>query len=206
MNVKYIFFALLIAAGIAISGCTSPPPSATVSPTVLPPTTSSLPTSVPNATPAVPTAPVTNVTPTVTVAPPVSSGTASTRVGNLTVSGVSIDWDTMDALQHDTAHVTLQSVDPSVIQDVTVNLTVSTPSTLVNPDGTSSVVSQPIVSSVYLGKMSPNETKTVTLPTIDHAKNVPATATIKILWKGGDGNILQTTLSPPDYRMGTQTY
>lgn len=195
--------ALLIAAGIAISGCTSPSPGATVSPTASP---TSIPTSVPSATAAASVAPGVSVTPAPTTASAGSSGTALTSVGNLAVSGVSIDWDTMDTIQHDTAYVTLQNVGTSLIQDVTVTYTAATPSLLANSDGTTSIVSQPVSTSIYVGKISPTEVKNVVLPSLVHAKNVPATVTIKVSWKDGEGTILQGTLSAPDYKLGNKAY
>ena len=112
----------------------------------------------------------------------------------------------MDTVQHDTAHVTLQSVDPSVIQDVTVTYTTTTPATLSNSDGTTTSISNPVSNSVYVGKMSPTEVKNVTITLPDHPKNVPATVTIQVSWKGGEGTILQGVLSAPDFKMGTQNY
>lgn len=203
MKLRYSLVALLIVAGIALSGCTSPSPSATVSPTALP---TSLPTTAANTTVAASPTVVASGTPTSVPVSSSSSGAAVTRVGNLTVSGVSIDWDTTDLLQHDTAHVTLQSVDPNVIQDVTVTYTVSTPSTLANSDGTTTIINNPVSNSVYVGKMSPTEVKDVAILAPDHAKGVPATVNIKVSWKGGEGTILQGTLSTPVGTMGTQKY
>jgi hypothetical protein len=204
MRMNFLLATILIAAIVVISGCTSPSPAATVSPTALP---TALPTSTPSLAPtatAVASAvPGTNVTPTPAAT---SSGAASTSVGNLAVSGVSIDWDTMDTIQHDTAYVTLQNVGTSLIQDVTVTYTASTPSLLANTDGTSSIVSQPVSTSIYVGKISPTEVKSVVLPSLDHSKNGPATVTIKVSWKDGEGTILQGTLSAPDYKLGNKAF
>ncbi len=203
MKLRYLLVALLIAAGIVLSGCTSPSPGATVSPTPLP---TSLPTAAANATVVASPTPAASGLPTSIPTSASSSGAAVTSVGNLTVSGVSIDWDTTDPLQHDTAHVTLQSVDTSVIQDVTVTYTVATPATIANSDGTTAIVSNPVTNSVYVGKMSPTEVKNVTIQVPDHPKNVPATITIQVSWKGGQGTILQGVLTAPDGTMGTQKY
>lgn len=203
MKLRHLLVALLIVAGIALSGCTSPSPGATASPTALP---TSSPTTAATATAAASPTPAASAVPTSIPTSASSSGAAVTQVGNLTVSGVSIDWDTTDPLQHDTAHVTLQSVDTNVIQDVTVTYTVATPITLANSDGTSTTVSNPVSNSVYVGKMSPTEVKNVTITAPDHGKNVPATVTIQVSWKGGEGTILQGVLSAPDGSMGTQKY
>jgi hypothetical protein len=139
--------------------------------------------------------------PTATAAPTVAVA------GNLAVSGISIVSDTSDPLQHDTAQLTLNNTGASVLSDVTVLYTVVTPFTMVNPDGTTSSTSnQSATSSVYLGKMSPAEVKSVTIQSPDHAKNVPAYVTIKVTWKGGQATIMQTTIQAPDNKMSTHKY
>lgn len=203
MKLRYLLVALLIVAGIALSGCTSPSPGATASPTALP---TSSPTTATTATAAASPTPAASVAPTSIPTSASSSGAAVTQVGNLTASGVSIDWDTTDLLQHDTAHVTLQNVGTSVLQDVTVTYTVATPITLANSDGTTTTVINPVSNSVYVGKMSPTEVKDVAILAPDHGKNVAATVNIKVSWKGGEGTILQGVLSAPDGTMGTQKY
>lgn len=199
MKIKYLLVALLIVAGIALSGCTSASPDAIVSPTVLP---TNLPTTVDTDNTAA------SPTPAAVVAPSAasSSGAVMARVGNLSVLGVSVDWDSTDRLQHDVAHVSLQSVATNVIQDVTVTYIVATPITLANPEGTTTILSNSMSNSVYVGKMSPTEVKDVTIQVPDHLKNVPATITILVSWKGGDGTVLQGTLSAPDGTLGTQKY
>ncbi len=203
MKLRYLLVALLIVAGIALSGCTSPSPSATVSPTALP---TSSPTTAATATAAATPTPAASVAPTPIPASFSSSGAAVTSVGNLTVSGVAINWDTTDPLQHDTALVTLQNVGTSLLQDVTVTYTVATPATLANSDGTTTIISNPVSNSVYVGKMSPTEVKDVTIQSPDHGKNAQATVTMLVSWKGGEGTILQGVLSAPDGTMGTQKY
>lgn len=195
MRMNFILVTLLIAAILAISGCTSPSPtpspSAIVSPT-------STPTAIANASP---TSAVT-ATPSAVPTPPV----LTTALGNLTVSGISIDWDTTDILQHDIAHLSLQNMGGTVIEDVNVAYTVATPVTLVNPDGTSSVSNQTATASVYVGKMSPTEVKNVTIQSPDHMKNTTVFVNILVSWKGGQGTALQTSLSAPSGKIGNQTY
>jgi hypothetical protein len=195
MRMNFMLVTVLIAAILAISGCTSPSPSpspsAIVSPTLTPiAVANASPTSAVTATPsALPTAPV-----------------LTTALGNLTVSGISIDWDTTDILQHDIAHLSLQNMGGTVIEDVNVAYTVATPVTLVNPDGTSSVSNQTATASVYVGKMSPTEVKNVTIQSPDHMKNTTVFVNILVSWKGGQGTALQTSLSAPSGKIGNQTY
>lgn len=199
---SYLLIALLIAAGIAMSGCTSPSPTtptATVSPTA-PPTLTPTPTVAATATP------IANASPTPIVSPTPTPSSTVTKIGNLAVSGLTIEWYTGEAVQHDTAHMTLKNNDTVVLSDVIVLYTVVTPFTMANPDGSSAVSNQTATNSVYIGKMSPGETKSVTIQSPDHAKNVPAYITIKVSWKGGEATILQTTLQAPDNKSGTQKY
>lgn len=196
--------ALLIAAVLAISGCTSPSPSPSPSAIVSP-------TATPTTMATVSPSPTANASPTATVLPTASAAPtiAPTVVaaGNLAASGISIVSDTSDPLQHDTAQLTLNNTGTSVLSDVTVVYTVVTPFIMVNPDGTTSTTSnQTATSTVYVGKMSPAEIKTVTIKSPDHAKNVPAYVTIKATWKGGEATILRTTIQAPDNKMSTQKY
>ncbi len=195
MRMNFMLVTLLIAAILAISGCTSPSPtpspSAIVSPT-------STPTAVANASPTSTVTAIPSAFPT----PPV----LAPSLGNLTVSGISIDWDTTDILQHDIAHLSLQNMGGTVIEDVNVAYTVATPVTLVNPDGTSSVSNQTATASVYVGKMSPTEVKNVTIQSPDHMKNTTVFVNILVSWKGGQGTALQTSLSAPSGKIGNQTY
>lgn len=192
MRMNYLLVTLLIAAILAISGCTSPSPSpspsAIVSPTSAPtvvatPSPSAAPSAAPSAVPVV-----------------------TATIGNLTASGISIDWDTTDTLQHDVVHLSLQNVGATLIQDVTVTYTVVTPSTIVDSYNAPTTTNQSKTASVYVGKMSPTEVKNVTIQSPDHVKNVTSSVIINVSWNGGQGTVLQAGLTVPDGKLGTQTY
>jgi hypothetical protein len=192
MRMNYLLVTLLIAAILAISGCTSPSPtpspSAIVSPTMAP-------TSVATLTP----------TPAVTAVPSAVPAITAT-VGNITASGISIDWDTTDILQHDVAHISLQNIGGTVIEDVNVAYTVVTPITIVDSYNAPTTSNQSKTASVYVGKMSPTEVKNVTIQSPDHMKNVTSAILINVSWKGGEGTVLQAGLTVPDGKLGTQTF
>lgn len=195
MRMNFMLVTLLIAAILAISGCTSPSPSPSPGAIV---STTSTPTAVASASPTSAVTAIPSAVPT----PPA----LTTSLGNLTASGISIDWDTTDILQHDVAHLSLQNMGGTVIEDVNVDYTVATPVTVVNPDGTSSVSNQTATASSYVGKMSPTEVKNVTIQSPDHMKNTTAYVTILVSWKGGKGTALQTSLTAPNGKLGNQTY
>jgi len=93
----------------------------------------------------------------------------------------------------------------SIIPDVEVDYSVSTPVVLVNADGTHNTSVSTITRSDFIGLMQPGERQNVTFQ-VDHAKNVPATVAITLKWRGGSTTVFERTLNLPDYSSGTLEY
>ena len=201
MKINFIIATLMVVFIVAIAGCTSPTPSpATVSATAVP-------TAIENASPT----PIANASPSATVianASPTATVTASTVVvGNLSVSGISVDWDTFDTMQHDTAHLKVTNNDKYMVLDVNVIYSFSTPGTIVNPDNTSytqNQTSSPV--TVQLGRINAGEVKDVTIQSPDHRKNVPVYITIKIDTREGTTTVFNGMFETPDHSAGTKTF
>lgn len=200
---NFIIATLLVVFIVAISGCTSP------SPTIVSPT--AVPTAIENASPT----PIVNASPTATElanASPAATATpspslATAGAGKLTVSGVSIDWDTTDTMQHDTAHLSVTNTDKYMVLDVDVIYTVTTQGLIVNPDNSSYMqnqTSKPV--TIQLGRMNAGEVKGVTIQSPDHKKNVPAYITIKINTREGITTVFDGLLVEPDHAVGTKTF
>ncbi len=203
MRMNFIIATLLVVFIVAISGCTSPAPT-TVSPTAVPTAIeNATPTPIANASPSV--TEVANVTPTATAT--ASPSVVSAAANKLAISGVSIDWDTTDTMQHDTAHLTVKNIDKYMILDVDVIYTVITPGTIVNPDNTSYTQNQtsgPV--TVQLGRMNAGDVKDVAIQSPDHKKNVPAYVIIKISTREGTTTVFEGVLDVPDHAVGTKTF
>ena len=147
-----------------------------------------LPTPIVNASPSA--TEIASVTPIATAAP--SPSTATVAIGKLAVSGTTIDWDTTDTMQHDTAHLSVTNTDKFMVMDVDVIYTVTTQGLIVNPDNTSYAQNQtsPPV-TIQLGRMNAGEVKDVTIQSPDHKKNVPSFITIKINTREGIATVFQ---------------
>jgi hypothetical protein len=205
MRMNFIIATLLVVFIVAISGCTSPAPTV-VSPTAVPTAIENAsPTPIANASPSV--TEIANASPTATATATPSPSVVSAAANKLAVSGFSIDWDTTDTMQHDTAHLTVKNVDKYMILDVDVIYTVTTPGTIVNPDNTSYTQNQtsgPV--TIQLGRMNAGDVKDVTIQSPDHKKNVPAYVTIKISTRDGTTTVFQGVLDVPDHAVGTKTF
>jgi hypothetical protein len=199
MRINYVIASLLVVFIVAIAGCTSPTPVTSPEATVSP-------TPIANASPSATV--IANASPTATAAPSPTVTAASVAAGNISVSDISIDWDTFDTMQHDTAHLKVKNIGQYMILDVDVIYTVSTPGTIVNPDNSSYTQNQtygPV--TVQLGRLNAGEVKDVTIQSPDHKKNVPAYITIKISTREGTTTVFEGVLDNiSDHAMGTKTY
>lgn len=206
MRINHVLAILFTAIAILIAGCTSPSPSP--SPGI---STTPSPTAIVNASPSVTVTPAPNVTltptPAATVMTPTPTATPSIVPGQAIIaSDFSIDWDTLDIMQHDTAHLKIKSNASGMLLDVDVIYMVTTPTVILNPDNTTVTSNQTATNRVQIGKMSPGETKSITIQSPDHKKNVPATIQILVNWREGTRTVFETVLSVPDYSFGTKTY
>lgn len=93
----------------------------------------------------------------------------------------------------------------TIVQDAVVLYNVTTPATLVNPDGSKQNFTNTISKVANLGLMQPGDSKDLTF-SAEHAKNVPATITVTIKWRGGSAKVFETTLNAPDHNIGTREY
>ncbi len=205
MKFNYLVIASLLMAAMAISGCTSPAASPS-------------PTAAPTATPAATPTPTATPTPAPTVAPtPTPRGalehpTPVPEYSNnspVSVSHIKVDWDTTqyEGQAKETASMTVKNIkSDSIVLDVVVKYMVTTPATFANPDGsfenrTNTVTATP----VYIGLMQVGEQRDVTFQ-VDHKKNVPATVTVLVQWRGGSAVVFDKTLNLPDHSFDTYEF
>ncbi|HEY3421828.1 MAG TPA: hypothetical protein VGK13_01625 [Methanocellaceae archaeon] len=200
MKINFIIATLLVVFIVAIAGCTSPTPSpAAVSPTAVP-------TAIENASPT----PVATASPSATVianASPTAMPSQLATTDKLSASDISIDWDTTDAMQHNTVHLRVKNNDKYMVMDVDVIYTAYTQGVIVNPDNTSYTQNQtsgPV--TVQLGRINAGEVKDVTIQAPDIKKGVPAYVTITVNWREGSMVVFQGVLDVPDHALGTKTY
>ncbi len=194
MKLNYLVIASLLMAVLAISGCTSPAASPTPSPS---------PTEAPAATPAptvTPTPePTATPTPTATPVPVYSNGSP------VSVSQIKIDWDTTQYNDRATQTATMtvkNTLGDSIVQDVEVLYKVTTPAVFVNPDGSYENRTNTVTATQHIGLMQAGEQRDLTFQ-LDHTKNLPATVSVTITWRGGSAVVFNKTLEMPDHSFGT---
>ncbi len=204
MQFKYFIVASLLLIFIAIAGCTSPSPSPTptaVAPTATPvPTPTSVPVATENPTAVPSVAPTATAMPTATPSPVYGNGTP------MTLSNININWDTTgyQGMAEESASMTVANTIPdTMVLDAEVDYLVSTPITIVNPDGTSQNLSNTITKTTYVGLLQPGDHKDVSFQ-VEHNKNVPATVSVVLKWRGGSAKVFEKTYNWPDHSLGTE--
>jgi hypothetical protein len=198
MKINFIIATLLVVFIVAIAGCTTQTPSpATVSPTAVP-------TAIENASPT----PIANASPSATVIANASPTAAPSQVATtdkVSASGVSIDWDTTDTMQHDVTHLRVKNNDKNMLLNVDVIYSITTPGIIVNPDNTSYIQNQTSHMTTQLGNINAGDSRDLSF-TSDHRKNVPAYVTITVNWREGSMVVFQGELEEPDHAVGTKTF
>ncbi len=199
MKLTYLAFISLLVVALAISGCTfpsatpSPAPEPTVAPTPAP---TEAPTFTPTPAPAVAPTPVPTPWPAYANGSPVS------------VSHVKISWDTTQftgQATHSVAMTLKNAQNDSLVPGVSVLYTVSTPMTIIDPDGTAHNQSYPVTQSKFIGLMQSGDRRDVSFQS-SHARNVPVTVTITVQWKGGSSVVFEKILNMPDHSQGTYEF
>ncbi len=182
-------------AAVAMSGCTSPAPSPSPSPL---PTATPEPTAVPTPTPEPTPGPSAAPTPL----PEYSDGSP------VSVSNIRIDWDTTQfaGQAEQTATMTVKNtLDDSLVVDVNVLYTVSTPATIVHPDGRVENFTSVNKKTAHVGLMQAGEQRDISIQ-VEHARGVPATVAILVQWRGGSAVLFEKTLDMPDHSYGTYEF
>ncbi len=199
MEFKVVLFVLAVTGVLLISGCTSP--SATPTPT---PQASieATPTATPVAnasTPAETPTPAPAATATPTPVPAYSSGSP------VAVSDIKVNWDTTtyDGMAHQTATMSVDNINKDNLTiGVVVLYKVSTPTTIINPDGSTENLTNTVTKRAELGTMQWNDHEGLTFD-VSHNKNVPVTITIEVQWRGGQAVVFEKTLTMADHSFGT---
>ncbi|HTY90187.1 MAG TPA: hypothetical protein VMC84_03335 [Methanocella sp.] len=201
MEFKPVLIVLLIAAGVAAAGCSAP--AATPTPTATPNATA-VPTpeaaAVPSETPT--PAPVATPTPTPTPWPVYSNNSP------VSVSNIKITWDTtgFEGQAHETATMTLNNVNKdNLVLDIVLLYKVTTPTTVIDADGTVHNLTNTITKPQNIGVMQWEDRKDVSFD-VYHNKNVPATVTIVAQWRGGQATLFEKTLNMADNSFGTYEF
>lgn len=200
MNSKYLIIAMLTIFMIAVSGCTSPAPTASPSPS---PLATQAATALPTAVPPVTPTPVPTATPKAVPTPvPVY-----TNGSPISASNIKIDWDTTqyEGQAKETASMTVKSTGDGIVSDVVVSFKVTTPTTFANPDGSVDNRTNTITKQANIGLMQAGDSKDLTFQ-IEHKKNVPATVSIVIEWRGGSAVVFKKVLDLPDHKYGTYNF
>lgn len=198
MKFTYLVIASLLMAAMALSGCTSPAVS---------PLPTATPTAIPTATPA----PTATPTPAPTVAPtPAPTPVPEYSNGSpVSVSHVRIDWDTTqyEGRAKETASMTVKNMmNDSIVLDVVVQYNVATPAALINPDGSIENFTAIVKATPQnIGLMQAGEQRDVTFQ-VEHAKNVSATVSIIVQWRGGSAVVFNKILNLPDHSFGTYDF
>ncbi len=201
MNSKYLIIATLTIFMIAVSGCTSPAPTASPSPS---PLATAAATALPTAVPPVTPTPVPTAAPT-PVPTPVPVYTNSSPIS---ASNIKIDWDTTqyEGAAKETASMTVKNtLSDAIVSDVVVSFKVTTPTTFMNPDGTIDNRTNTITKQANIGLMQAGDSKDLTFQ-VDHLKNVPVTVSIVIEWRGGSAIVFKKALDLPDHKFGTYKF
>jgi hypothetical protein len=92
-----------------------------------------------------------------------------------------------------------------IVFDVKVLYKVTTPATLVNADGSTENFTNTVTKTENIGIMQPGDQKTLTFD-VDHHKNVPATVSVIVQWRGGQAVVFEKTLTLQDFSMGTYEF
>lgn len=200
MKFTYVVIASLLMAALALSGCTSPAPTASPSPSATAPTATPAATPTPTATPS----PAPTVAPTPAPTPvPVYANSSPVAVSN-----IRIDWDTTqyEGQAKETASMTIKNIrNDSIVLDVAVLCKVTTPTTFVDPDGTVHNLTNTITRTANIGLMQVGEQRDVAFQ-VDHNKNVPVTVSVTVQWRGGSSTVFERTLNLPDHSFGTYEF
>lgn len=200
MKFTYVVIASLLMAALALSGCTSPAPTASPSPSATAPTATPAATPTPTATPS----PAPTVAPTPAPTPvPVYANSSPVAVSN-----IRIDWDTTqyEGQAKETASMTIKNIrNDSIVLDVAVLCKVTTPTTFVDPDGTVHNLTNTITRTANIGMMQVGEQRDVAFQ-VDHNKNVPVTVSVTVQWRGGSAVVFEKTLNIPDHSFGTYEF
>ena len=93
----------------------------------------------------------------------------------------------------------------SVVLDVAVLYKVTTPTTLVDPDGTVHNLTNTIAKAASIGLMQVGERRDVAFE-VEYNKNVPVTVSITVQWRGGSSRVFERTLNLPDHSFGTYEF
>lgn len=199
MKFTYVVIASLLMAALALSGCTSPAPTASPSPSATAPTATQAATPTPTATPS----------PAPTVAPSPSPMPAYSNGSPVSISNIKIDWDTTQYEGQAKETVTMKvknTLTDSVVLDVVVIYKVTMPATFANPDGSLENRTNTLTATPQnIGLMQVGEQRDVTLH-IDHNKNVPVTVSVTVQWRGGSAVVFEKTLNIPDHSFGTYEF
>lgn len=199
MKFTYVVIASLLMAALALSGCTSPAPTASPSPSATAPTATQAATPTPTATPS----------PAPTVAPSPSPMPAYSNGSPVSISNIKIDWDTTQYEGQAKETVTMKvknTLTDSVVLDVVVTYKVTMPATFANPDGSLENRTNTLTATPQnIGLMQVGEQRDVTLH-IDHNKNVPVTVSVTVQWRGGSAVVFEKTLNIPDHSFGTYEF
>ncbi|MCD1293766.1 hypothetical protein CUJ83_01990 [Methanocella sp. CWC-04] len=192
----HILLAIFMVAAIAVSGCTtpetSPAPSITATPTVEP-----TPEPTPEATPE----PTPEATPSPTPAPTPVPGNDFVEAKD-----VKIQWDTTEQLQYDKIDLVIKNIHKDqILLDVNVVYSITTPTTITNPDGTTQSSTMTKNFTKPLGAMVPGEEKSVHIETSGHLK-VPTGVAIYVNWRGGSEKVFETVVDVPDMNFGELTF
>ncbi len=199
MEFKVILFVLAMTAVLAVSGCTSPSPTATPQAT-----TEATPTATPVANASTPT-PAPTEAATATPTPTPTALPAYTNGSPVAVSDIKINWDTTtyDGMAHQTATMAVDNINKDNLTiGVVVLYRVSTPTTIINPDGSTENLTNTVTKRAELGTMQWNDHESLTFD-VSHNKNVPVTITIEVQWRGGQAVVFEKTLTMADHSFGT---
>jgi hypothetical protein len=94
----------------------------------------------------------------------------------------------------------------SIVLDVVVQYNVATPAALINPDGSIENFTAIVKATPQnIGLMQAGEQRDVTFQ-VEHAKNVSATVSIIVQWRGGSAVVFNKILNLPDHSFGTYDF
>lgn len=203
MEFKVVLFVLALAGVLLVSGCTSPSATPTATPLA---SIEATPTATPIANASTPTpAPSETATPVPSATPTPAAAPAYTNGSPVAVSDIKINWDTTtyDGMAHQTATMAVDNVNKDNLTiGVVVLYKVSTPTTIINPDGSTQNLTNTITKRQDLGTMQWNDHEDLTFD-VSHNKNVPVTITIEVQWRGGQAVVFEKTLTMADHNFGT---
>lgn len=205
---KLAFFCLVVAACIAVAGCTStaPSPTPTLEPAATPtPAATPVPTVIVNAstpTPEPAATPTPEPTAAATPAPVYADGSP------VSISDIRIAWDTtgFDGQARESVTMTMKNVDPdNLTLDVVVLYRVTTPITFIDPDGTVHNSTNTVTKTQSIGLVQWQDRRDISFE-VSHIKNVPATISIAVQWRGGQATVFEKTIEMADHGFGTYEF